>query len=345
MKTANLVKLLGFFLLCGAAQCATPPRQAAQPVRELLWPQPPDEPRIRFVQVVSAPTDLGINGSFWERTLSLVAGKKQINLRMPQQICIGPSGRLYVTDQSDKSLHVFDLKKKHYFKISKYRNEPISSPGGIAEGEDGTIYFSDTLSRKIFVFDSRGKPVRVLGGPEIFGRPTGMVYLPDNKCLYVLDTLNHQVKVLDETGKVQFQFGSRGEENGEFNYPTYIGSDNKDHLYVTDTLNHRIEVFDKSGKFISAFGKAGDAFGSFSIPKGVAVDSHGHIYVVDSIHDAIQIFDATGQLLLSFCSPGNDEGELWLPGGIAINPENLIYVADTFNGRIQVFQLLFQDEA
>ena len=349
-KNKNLLlSLLVLFAILTRMGCATGQPSvregtAQKPRLDLVWPRPPDAPRIRFVQVLETPADVGIRPSAWGSVLSLLAGRKQDYLQLPQQVAVGPAGRLYVSDRQKRTVHIFDLKKKRYVELDKFNGQHLYSPAGIAEADDGLLYVSDSISRKILVFDSRGKSLFDFGGPDVFQRPTGLVFLPQTGNLYVVDTLAQNLKVFDKKGNLQFQFGQGGEENGNFNHPTHIAHDRHGRIYVTDPLNHRIQVFNADGTFVTAFGRPGDAYGGFSKPKGVAVDSEGNIYVVDAMHDVVQIFNLEGQLLLSFCGPGSSAGELWLPSGIAIDAHDRIYVADTYNKRVQVFQLLPEEQ-
>ncbi len=342
-----LMRIAAALALLASVKCATQAPTKPAPGTDqsvLVWPQLPDKPRIQFVQALAKPEDAGIRHSILERFVELFAGEKEEALQLPQQMALGPGAKLYVTDRQKRCVHVFDFDKKSYLVLDKFDKEPMYSPAGLAVNNDGWLYVSDSVSGKIGVFDSRGRFLFDFGGPEVFQRPTGMVFVPENDKLYVLDTLAQDMKVFDVEGNPVFKFGERGEHEGEFNYPAYVAYDGKGRIYVSDTLNWRVQVFDLSGKFLTAFGKPGDAYGSFAKAKGVAVDSHGDIYVVDSLHGVVQIFDIRGQLLLSFSGPGRAEGYLWLPSGIAIDSHDRIYVADTYNRRIQIFKLLPEEQ-
>jgi len=350
MKTKSVNIFLGFLASVGMLVhpgCATPASSSRTDEafkQELMWPLPPDKPRIRFIQTVSAPADLGVRTSGWEQIFGFLAGKKQDFFGLPQQIACHRSKILCVTDQRQKCVHVFDLDKRRYSRLKKFGKEPFHSPAGVAIDNNSRIYVSDSIRRKIFVFNPKGKPLFSFGGPAVLERPTGMMFVSDTQKLYVADTLAQNLKVFNSEGNFVFQFGERGEEEGNFNYPTNVAYDGDSRIYVTDTLNHRIQAFDIGGTFLTSFGQAGDAYGSFSRPKGIAVDSRGNVYVVDALHDVVQIFNMEGRMLLSFSGPGSSPGELWLPSGIAIDNNNRIYVADTYNRRIQIFELLPEND-
>ena len=142
-------------------------------------------------------------------------------------------------------------------------------------------------------------------------------------------------------GEKQFQFGDRGGQPGNFNFPTHMAVNKENgEIYVTDSMNFRIQRFDPEGKFLSTFGSLGRTVGSFSKPKGIALDSGGSVYVVDGIYDTVQLFNSEGELLMNFGSSGIHPGQFWLPAGIAIDQEDRIFIADTYNFRVQIFKFL-----
>jgi len=196
---------------------------------------------------------------------------------------------------------------------------------------------SDSLLKKVFIFDAAGKPAGTFEGE--FERPTGLGLDARNGLVYVADTIAHTVSVHDASGRRLGSIGRHGTDTGEFNFPTHLWVDNAGDLYVVDSMNFRIQIFSGGKTFAAAFGMTGDAYGNLEKPKGIAVDSQGNTYVVDSIRDMVKIFDREGRLLLFFGGQGQDYGQLWLPSGIFIR-NDVIYIADTYNGRIQAFRYM-----
>jgi len=137
-----------------------------------------------------------------------------------------------------------------------------------------------------------------------------------------------------------FKFGSNGNDDGEFNYPTGVAYDpNNNRIIVVDTNNYRVQVFDSNGNFLFKFGSNGNDDGEFDSPTGVAYDpNNDRIIVVDTDNYRVQVFDSNGNFLFKFGSNGNDDGEFNYPTGVAYDPNNnRIIVADTDNYRVQVF--------
>jgi sugar lactone lactonase YvrE len=311
----------------------------------LVWPSPPQTPRIQYIRSIYSPSDIGVKKSWLKKAIDTIFGKEELRdiLLRPYGIFVDPQ-RMYVTDPGIHALHVFDMKDKKYFIIKKIRKEDLISPIGITVDKNGDIYLSDSFLRKIFVFDKKGEYLREIGSSELFMRPSGIAL--DKDRIFVVDTHSHCVLVFSKNdGTLIFKFGKNGSGTGDFNYPTNIFIDKNDILYITDSMNFRVQVFDRDGNFISAFGKQGDGSGDFSKPKGIAVDSGGHIYIADADFDTIQIFDMKGRLLLNFGNTGRKPGEMVLPAGVFIDGQDRIYVADSYNNRVQIFQFLEEKDS
>jgi DNA-binding beta-propeller fold protein YncE len=335
--------LLGSLLFI-ASGCGGPPPIPVHervPSVRLLWPVPPEKPRIEYLYSLSKPDDVGAYPSFLERVGNFLAGTKpQQQMVRPYGTYFGADETLYVADPGSQAVHVFQMKSRRYRQITRYGKRELVSPVGVAQDRSGFLYVADSALRRIFVFGPQGEPMREIGSDEQFDRPAGIAIHPLEDRLYVADAMTHSIHVFRLTGEALFSFGRRGTKEGEFNFPTSLTFDREARLYVNDSLNYRIQVFNADGRFVRYFGRHGDAMGEFSSPKGVAVDTEGHIYVADAIFDTVQIFDGQGQLLLYFGEAGQAPGEFWMPSSIFIDQANRIFVTDSYNQRVQVFRFL-----
>lgn len=330
----------------GATGCGPTPSLTAARSRAvtgpLVWPDPPERPRIKFLKAVAGPADLGIRPSLWERLGELLAGNAEAWMVRPTGIAVR-GDVLYVADPGAQALWILDRAGGRFKAIRGPRGQRLASPVAVALGPEGTIYVADSYLRKIFIFGPDGK---LTGSVEAapFLRPAGVAYDAAADRLYVADSAAHRIWILSGRGSVQGEIGRRGGQEGEFNYPTHVTLDRAGTLYVTDSLGFRIQSFGRDGRFLASFGRHGDASGDFAAPKGVGVDGEGHVYVVDALFDAVQIFDRAGQFLLGFGQRGVAPGQFWLPGGLFIDEKDRIYVADSYNQRVQVFQYLAGSE-
>jgi DNA-binding beta-propeller fold protein YncE len=333
--------ILAVILIWGPQACVKDPRVTPEPLPDIVWPPPPEIPRIRFVGAVSKPQDLKIRPGVFRRLFDYLIGQTEVPMVAPYGVETDSAGRLYVVDTFLRTVHVFDVKGSAYYRFPP-DDANLVSPIDIAiEHASGRIYISDSKAGVVKIFKAAGKKFAGEIGKGVFERPTGIAVNPKTAELLVVDTLKATVfrfNLADHT--LTGQFGGNGKAPGELNFPTNLFVNRDGIILVTDSLNFRIQEFTPDGKFLRGFGSIGNRPGHFSRPKGVAVDSDGNIYVVDSLFDNVQIFDRDSRLLMDFGRPGNDYGEFWLPTGIFIDPSDRIYVSDSYNKRIQIFQYL-----
>ena len=321
--------------------CATPPPK--QEEVKLVWPPPPLTPRVKFVRSIVSEDSLERDSTFSEQAYAFLTGE-----RMPINHIAEPMGlavsddteRLYVSDNMQRTVFVFDFKKKQFWKYND-----VGVPGGIALDAQERLYVVDMLGKSVRIFGPDRKLVNQIVD-ETVTKPTGIAVDKVNGKVYLVDTSNKDaeemnVKVYDLQGKRIGQIGGKpGGAFGEFSYPTYATVDDKGYLYVSDTMNARVQKFDASGKHVYTYGQMGSAWGEFDKPKGVAVDGFGNLYVVDSGWSNVQIFNEHGQILLFFGGRGPGPGMLKNPLAIAIDRNNRIYVGDYLNHRVEVYDLV-----
>lgn len=329
-KLTLLVSIGALFM--GLAGCATSKKQVG-----MVWPLPPDEPRVKFVEVLRSDKDLETQGGLEKAILGEAGGD---HLTRPYGVATDAEGKIYATDIG--RVVVFDKKNK---KLSFIGNEPgtgqLNVPMGIAISSAGKIYVADSKQKRVFIYKPGGEPITAYGKKGDLESPTGVAIDEKRQRLYVVDAKKHDVMVYAlADGALLKTIGERGADPGKFNVPTNIALDRDGNLYVVDTGNFRVQVLDPDGKWIKTIGQLGDKLGNFSRPKGIALDSEQNIYVVDTAFENIQVFNKSGVLELVVGEGGYGEGHFQLPSGIWIDEHDKIVVADGMNARLQVFQYL-----
>ena len=354
-KTAGAKLLLvGIFLLPFVSTGCTPVNVAEVPpevvdTSNLVWPDPPDPARISYVTSLSSEKLLN-GGAKKKKTGSslkdILLGKdkngdddKEISISKPYGVHADKEGRVFVTDTELNRLLVFDLKKKTASLWGGEGKGRLRKPIGVASDSAGKVYVTDATDKRVVIYDRTGKFLYAWSAGGTFERPTGIAIDEKRNRVYVVDTAQHNIAVLDMRGALLSTIGSRGQDPGQFNYPSNLAVDPEGQLYVVDTLNHRIQIMEPDGTVIKTFGRNGDAPGEFARPKGIALDSDGNIYVIDAAFNNIQIFNLEGKILLYVGVGGRNPGEFQLPAGAYLANDRL-YVADQLNARIQIFQYL-----
>jgi sugar lactone lactonase YvrE len=309
----------------------------AQSEPELVWPSPPQKPRIAYLKSISSSQDIGVKYSVLRRALDFVLGRKSRHQAMIRPIgaAVDKNHRIYVADPGAACVHIFDPARNKYSRLTTAGNHNLlQSPVDIKIAPGGNVFITDSERSEVLVYDQKGEYLFSIKG--YFKRPTGLCIRDDH--LYVVDTALNQIFSFDLNGIYLGEYGSRGTQPGEFNFPLFIAA--TEDLIIADAMNFRIQILDREMESKFVFGEMGDVQGTFSRPKGVGVDSEGHIYVVDGLFNAFQIFDQKGNLLLVVGSTGYLPGQFNLPAGLFIDDEDKIYVVDTMNRRVQIFQYL-----
>ena len=312
--------------------------RTSQPAVTLRWPPEPARAKVTYEESFNGLAP-GSDSASLLRKIIVGEDDARSAFILPVAVAVAHDGRIAVADLGSRCVHLYLPAARRYLRLTGLDQEKLQSPVGLIFDDEARLYVADSSGR-VFAFDGDGASRFTLhrAGATALQRPTGLAYSPDQKLLYVVDTLANRVDAFRPTGEFVFSFGERGDAVGRFNFPTHIFRSSAGELYVTDALNFRVQVFDEQGRVLGAFGHHGDGSGDLAMPKGLAVDKDGIIYVVDGLFDNVQLFNRRGDFLLTIGSRGVDFGEFWLPSGAFIDDDRL-YLCDTYNRRIQVFRI------
>ncbi|WP_051654693.1 6-bladed beta-propeller [Persephonella sp. IF05-L8] len=306
---------------------------------ELVWPPPPEKPKIKWVRSIEKLEDIGAKKGFFSKLADLLFGEEKKMMVKPFGSFI-KGEKLYFTDTGSKSVFIFDFKEKKFSVIDHIGDYQLISPIDVAVDDKGKIYVSDSVLGTVFITNEDGDFLGKIGS-NLIVRPTGLALDSKRKRLYIVDTLKGKIYVVSlKSKKLIMKIGKIGNEPGQFNRPTFLTIDKEGNIYVSDSMNARIQIFNPEGKFITMFGERGTTIGSLANPRGIAVDSDGNIYIADTLLSAIQVFNKKGELLLVIGHYGTNKGEFAFPVDISISPDDYIFVSDSYNMRIQVFRYL-----
>ena len=263
----------------------------------------------------------------------------------------------------------------------------LDTPGGLALGPNGDIYFADSNNHVIRRVDVRGNIAPVAGshelgagfsgdnGPAIKARldtPDGVAIAPDLD-LVVADSHNDRIRRVDrQTGTISTIAGSG--ENGydgdevpateaALNTPSAVAAAPNGDIYIADTLNYRVRVIDaKTGLIhtVAGDGKSGEGQdvgdggpateAHLNMPSDVAIDTRtGDLYIADMHHNRVRKVDAKTHIITTVAGSGvwgnsGDDGRatearLAGPAGVAVvnEPDGraTIFIADYYNGHVR----------
>ena len=172
-------------------------------------------------------------------------------------------------------------------------------------------------------------------GPLQFNIPIGITVHPTTGQIFIADSSNHHIQVLNKDLTYSHSFGKRGSSPEQFNYPYDVTFDNEGYLYVADSNNHCIKKFTSTGQHISTFSSEGSNPGQISYPSSIIIDNN-LLYVSEFGNHRISIFDTNGCFIPCFGKRGSGEGEFNKPFGITVDSLGNLYVSDTNNNRLVV---------
>ena len=341
MRLGSVLLLAGVGGLTGCATAPGPIFPRVSP--DVVWPQPPDTPRIRYIGELRGEASLGRKPEGWDAIRGLLTGPEpQMEFMRPTAVAVAGE-RVFVADAGLGVVHMLDLATRDYQTLRGNPEDPLHAPLDVLVTPTGDLLVADRRRACLDVFDSAGNWRLTRRYDELRG-PIALCWDAFADGCWVVDVPTHTCVLLDEQWQVVRTIGGRGGEVGQFNYPAAAAWHPALGLAVADAMNFRVQVFDAAGDVTLTFGQKGDAAGDFSRPRDIAVDSAGHIYVLDNQFENIQIFDRLGRLLMAFGEEGDGPGQFALPGGITIDDRDRIWVADSYNRRVQVFQYLAENE-
>ncbi|HEY6100536.1 MAG TPA: hypothetical protein VIW03_13960, partial [Anaeromyxobacter sp.] len=322
-----------------AAACAHAPAPAAR-LPDVVWPEPPDAPRVRLAALFPDPSAPAPARSVFRTILDVIAGVDEADRRREAAWLARPFG---IAALDGGAFAVADPDGPAVLRVPPggaparvtCAGREWAAPMSAAAASDGALWIADGGAGELVRIAPDGS-CRAIGG-GVLERPTGLVVEAGR--VLVVDPPRHQVVALALDGTVLARFGTRGDGAGQLHFPSAIARAHDGSLLVVDALNFRIARFAPDGEWLGAFGTAGDSAGLLSRPKGIAVDGAGRIYVSDAQRDLVLVYSPAGLFEVALARGGEDPGQLTMPAGVAIVDRRL-YVADSQNHRVQVFEIL-----
>lgn len=291
----------------------------------------------------------------WSSALRYLIGRELENPQEPAHITVGYSNR--VGNQLNPNFGPYNLFDGSSPGPGSGQGQ-LDHPTGIGVSSDGeTIYVLNAKNQRIDRYERDGTFIGVWDGAldpvldlswNADQGGTGLTVGPDG-LVYIADTWNHTVVVVDDNGTVVRQLGQRGnqaditdgglvlDQPGLFFGPRAVAV-TEERIFVTDTGNERIQIFSKDGTFLAAFGGFGTEPGKLIEPTGIVIGPDGHVWVADSGNARIQIFTIEGQFLEEILVPAW-EGQMGVDrlNGLAVGPDGIVYFTTPMLGTVSAY--------
>jgi peptidylamidoglycolate lyase len=218
-------------------------------------------------------------------------------------------------------------------------------PHGLSVDKENNVWVTDVGSQQIHKFSHDGELVLSIGEAGVLGKdkthfalPTDLSILEDGS-VYVSDGYdNTRVIKFDSSGTFKMQWGSPGNQSGEFDLPHGISASNN-RIYVADRGNSRVQVFDNKGTYISEWKDE-----QVGRPYGVAVSNDEQVFIIDggdqpdNTRSRVVILDTDGNVLDSF-SAEDESDQKNLGHDIAIGMDGAVYVVDAWARSVRKYAI------
>ena len=266
-------------------------------------------------------------------------------LNWPRGVAVSDDGHVIVTEWSGHCVTILDNEGK---KVKSFGGEggsgnvQFSYPRGVAITPDNFILVSG-MSHSIQKISMDGDLVALVGEkgsvPLQFYLPEGIAISPITGQVYIADTGNHRIQVLNPDLTFSHSFGRRGSANGRFNHPCDIAIDSQGLVYVADSYNNRIQKFTPNGKFVAQFCCYGSHPGQLKWPHSITIDTAGTglVYVSEEGNNRVSVFTSDSVFVSSFGREGSNIDQFNLPVGLRFDKKGFLYVCDGNNHRIVIY--------
>jgi hypothetical protein len=177
----------------------TGPAASAKP--ELIWPLPPDSPRVRWLTEYTDMARVRKPEAKRRGWLDKVTGAKAshergIELGKPFGVTTDSRGRIFVADGGLRVIFVIDPAARTTGRIEGSSRAPILLPVGLAIDSQDRLFVSDAQLHSITCFGPEGEEVARFGA-ESLGRPGGIAVDRKRNRLYVADAKEGRIAVFD----------------------------------------------------------------------------------------------------------------------------------------------------
>lgn len=243
-------------------------------------------------------TDPGLQSIFvFDENLGEFAvwNERSLNFALPSPIGVAYAENfVWITDSELALVYQLNLNGEL---INSFGHEVLQRPTGITFDPDSQRFFiSDTAAGNIKLFNTRGELIDTWGisgtGDGQFNHPTYLVYRLGR--LYVVDSLNARIQILDNEGRFMQSVGKRGLYVGNFSLPKGIALDSDGNIYVSESYYDHVLIYNRRGELLMSIGGSGMAPGQFSQPTGLWVDNKDRVFVSDMLNSRISMFQYLG---------------------------------------------------
>ncbi|MEM9658655.1 MAG: hypothetical protein AAF961_09870, partial [Planctomycetota bacterium] len=208
------------------------------------------------------------------RTPQAVWGRQGVapgELQKPRAIAVNEEDEVFLVDMLAR-IQVFSADGE-YLRGWTTPESTNGRPCGLTFARDGHLLVADTHYFRVLVYDADGKLLedRTIGGeagrgPGEFGFVTDAVEDSQGNVYVGEYGDNDRIQKFSPQGDFLLQWGSHGDQPGQFRRPQNLAVDDQDRIWAVDACNHRIQIFDCRGELLELWGEEGSGPGELYYP-------------------------------------------------------------------------------
>jgi DNA-binding beta-propeller fold protein YncE len=209
-----------------------------------------------------------------KRRLRYFSPEGQGQLGVPVNVAVDADGSRYIADTKRGQVVVFTADDEYRGAIGA---KDEMKPAGIGLTKE-RLYVTDLKNHCVRIYSKDDRKL-LFSAPREGDDPRAKMYSPTNLTIdkdgkvYVSDTGDFSVKVLDPDGKYVRTVGQAGMAPGTFAFCKGVAVDRAGRIYVVDAKTQVVQLFDDQGRLLMYFGDAsGSGPGATALPAGIAVD-------------------------------------------------------------------------
>ena len=255
----------------------------------------------------------------------------------PVAIAVDSKDKLYVTDEYNQRVSVFDATGRFISHWGEKGRAPgqFDGPAGITVDNEDNLYIADQHNNRIQKFTRDGEYIAGWGEKGVsdgqFDLPWG-IGLDSDGAVYVCDWRNDRIQKFTAEGEHLLGVGGSGDGEGELNRPSGVAVDSDGIIYVADWGNERVQAFNPDG------GHAATLRGQATLSQW-AMD---YFSANPDEWETRQISDLEPELPEHLHSAYHVSSQIepyfWGPVSVRLDAQDRLYVVETNRHRFQVYK-------
>ncbi len=213
----------------------------------------------------------------------------------PLAIAIANDGRIYLSEEKNGSVTVFDAQWNLLYQLGAGTGEfRLPSHLAVDPASPQLVYVSDSPANLVRVYDGATQVGQFGGAGAGNGRfdfPAGLAVRSNGEVL-VVDQNNDRIQVFTNgIYSRQFKLGSGGMFGGPSGRSQALVVDNADRVFVADSFQGQVKVFDAvSGSSLGTLGNFGSDAGDLNLPLGMVLDGFNRLCIASANNSRIELF-------------------------------------------------------